>query len=135
MIFVTDGAGYIGSHTCVELLDAGRHVTVFDNFSNSHPEAITRVERITGKKVRLVRGDIRDRAALVAALRESGARPHMGSGDRSAAGAGSEHLSCELAVVSGAETVRQQYPRIVGDCAFLFGACPPNRFGLAGQAV
>jgi len=74
MIFVTGGAGYIGSHTCVELLDANLDVTVFDNFSNSHPEALKRVERITGKKVNLVRGDIRDRTALVAALRESGAR-------------------------------------------------------------
>lgn len=71
MIFVTGGAGYIGSHTCVELLDAGCDVTVFDNFCNSHPEALARVERITGKTIRLVRGDIRDRAALVAALRES----------------------------------------------------------------
>ena len=74
MIFVTGGAGYIGSHTCVELLDAGCDVTVFDNFSNSHPEALARVERITGKKLHLVRGDIRDRAALVSALRECGAR-------------------------------------------------------------
>ncbi|MDE3218829.1 MAG: UDP-glucose 4-epimerase GalE [Nitrospirota bacterium] len=74
MIFVTGGAGYIGSHTCVELLDAGCDVTVFDNFSNSHPEALARVERITGKKLHAARGDIRDRAALVSALRESGAR-------------------------------------------------------------
>ena len=73
MIFVTGGAGYIGSHTCVELLDAGYDVTVFDNFCNSHPESVARVERITGEKLRLVRGDIRDRVALVAALRESGA--------------------------------------------------------------
>jgi len=73
MIFVTGGAGYIGSHTCVELLDAGYDVTVFDNFSNSNPEALARVERITGKKLRLVRGDIRDRTALAVALRESGA--------------------------------------------------------------
>ena len=73
MIFVTGGAGYIGSHTCVELFDAGCDVTVFDNFSNSHPEALARVERITGKKVHLVRGDCRDRAAVVAALRQSGA--------------------------------------------------------------
>ena len=43
MIIVTGGAGYIGSHTCVELLDAGCDVTVFDNFSNSHPEALARV--------------------------------------------------------------------------------------------
>jgi UDP-glucose 4-epimerase len=72
-ILVTGGAGYIGSHTCVELINAGYEVTVFDNFSNSSPEALARVERITGKKVSIVRGDVRDRAALVAALRESGA--------------------------------------------------------------
>ena len=71
MIFVTGGAGYIGSHTCVELLNAGCDVTVFDNFCNSHPEAVARVERITGKKLRLVRGDIRDHQALAEALRES----------------------------------------------------------------
>ena len=73
MIFVTGGAGYIGSHTVVELLNAGHEVTVFDNFCNSLPEALARVERITGKKPALVRGDVRDRAALVAALRHSGA--------------------------------------------------------------
>ena len=72
-ILVTGGAGYIGSHTCVELLSAGFDVTVFDNFCNSHPEALARVERITGKKLTLVRGDVRDRAALVGALRDSGA--------------------------------------------------------------
>ena len=71
MILVTGGAGYIGSHACVELLNAGCAVTVFDNFSNSHPEALARVERITGKSLRVIRGDCRDRAALVAALRES----------------------------------------------------------------
>ncbi|SEK26789.1 UDP-glucose 4-epimerase GalE [Nitrosovibrio tenuis] len=73
MILVTGGAGYIGSHTCVELLNAGLDVTVFDNFCNSHPEALRRVERITGKKINLIRGDNRDRAALIAALYESGA--------------------------------------------------------------
>ncbi len=73
MIFVTGGAGYIGSHTCVELLSAGHDVTVFDNFCNSQPEALARVERITGRKPTLVRGDIRDSAALTAALRASGA--------------------------------------------------------------
>ena len=74
MILVTGGAGYIGSHTCVELLQAGHDVTVFDNFFNSHPESLERVHRITGKRLRLIRGDIRDRAALVTALRESGAQ-------------------------------------------------------------
>lgn len=73
MIFVTGGAGYIGSHTIVELLNAGHEVTVFDNFCNSLPEALARVERITGKKPALVQGDVRDRTALVAALRRSGA--------------------------------------------------------------
>jgi UDP-glucose 4-epimerase len=73
MILVTGGAGYIGSHTCVELLDAGYEVTVFDNFCNSSPEALRRVERITGKAPALVRGDIRDGAALRCALARSGA--------------------------------------------------------------
>lgn len=73
MIFVTGGAGYIGTHTCVELLNAGHEVTVFDNFSNSQPEALARVQRISGKKPTLVQGDICDSAALVAALRTSGA--------------------------------------------------------------
>ena len=71
MIFVTGGAGYIGSHTCVELLNAGHQVSVFDNFSNSQPEALTRVEHITGKKPLLFQVDIRDKAALFDALRQS----------------------------------------------------------------
>lgn len=74
MILVTGGAGYIGSHTCVELLQAGHDVTVFDNFYNSRPESLERVQRITGKQLRIIRGDIRDREALVTALRESGAQ-------------------------------------------------------------
>ena len=73
MILVTGGAGYIGSHTCVELLDAGHAVTVFDNFCNSGPESLARVAQITGKKLHVVQGDIRDRAAVEKALRESGA--------------------------------------------------------------
>ncbi|MGC4099186.1 MAG: UDP-glucose 4-epimerase GalE [Nitrospira sp.] len=71
MILVTGGAGYIGSHTCVELLQAGHDITVFDNFCNSHPESLERVRRITQKPFRIIRGDIRDQAALVTALRES----------------------------------------------------------------
>jgi UDP-glucose 4-epimerase len=67
-ILVTGGAGYIGSHTCVELLDAGFEVTVFDNFSNSNPESLRRVASITGKTPAVVRGDIRDGEALAAAL-------------------------------------------------------------------
>ena len=73
MILVTGGAGYIGSHTCLELLQAGRDVTVFDNFCNSHPESLARVQKITGKSLQIIRGDCRDKQALVTALRESGA--------------------------------------------------------------
>ena len=71
-IFVTGGAGYIGSHTCVELLNAGYAVTVFDNYCNSKPEALNRVERITGKTLTRVQGDVRDRAAVKAAMHSSG---------------------------------------------------------------
>lgn len=74
MIFVTGGAGYIGSHTCVELLQAGHDVTVFDNLSNASPAALERVERITGRPLRFVEGDIRDGTRLTQALRDSGAR-------------------------------------------------------------
>ncbi len=73
MIFVTGGAGYIGSHTCVELLNAGHEVTVFDNFCNSNPEVLARIKRITGQSVTLIQGDIRDRTALMQALKTSGA--------------------------------------------------------------
>jgi UDP-glucose 4-epimerase len=73
MIFITGGAGYIGTHACVELINAGHEVTVFDNFSNSQPETLARVERITGKKPYFVKGDIRDGSALAQALEKSGA--------------------------------------------------------------
>lgn len=63
-ILVTGGAGYIGSHTCIELLDAGYEVVVVDNLSNSCPEAIKRVEEITGKKITFYKDDILDREAL-----------------------------------------------------------------------
>ena len=74
MIFVTGGAGYIGSHTCVELLNAGHDVTVYDNFSNSSAESMVRVQHIAGKSLTLVQGDIRDGRALAAALADSKAR-------------------------------------------------------------
>lgn len=64
-ILVTGGAGYIGSHTCVELLAAGYDVVVVDNLSNSKPEALKRVEEIAGRKLAaFYRVDIRDKAAL-----------------------------------------------------------------------
>ena len=63
-VLVTGGAGYIGSHTCVELLNRGYGVVVIDNLVNSNPKAIERVEEITGKKVAFYENDVRDRAAL-----------------------------------------------------------------------
>ena len=63
-VLVTGGAGYIGSHTCVELLNRGYGVVVIDNLVNSNPKAIERVEQITGKKVAFYENDVRDRAAL-----------------------------------------------------------------------
>lgn len=73
-ILVTGGAGYIGSHTCVELVQAGYLVTVIDNFSNGSPESLRRVERITGRSLQVIHADVRDRAALERALRDSGAQ-------------------------------------------------------------
>jgi UDP-glucose 4-epimerase len=63
---VTGGAGYIGSHTTLLLLEAGYEVIVFDNFSNASRESIKRVEELTGKTVRVVEGDIRYREDLEA---------------------------------------------------------------------
>ena len=69
-ILVTGGAGYIGTHTCVELLNAGFDVVVLDNFCNSKPEAIHRVQKITGKPVWLVNGDVRDKDCLRTIFRQ-----------------------------------------------------------------
>lgn len=63
-VLVTGGAGYIGSHTTVELLNAGHSVVCIDNLMNSKYESIVRVEKITGKKVKFYEGDIRDRKIL-----------------------------------------------------------------------
>ena len=63
-ILVTGGAGYIGSHTCVELLEKGYDVVVADNFCNSSPKSMQRVGEITGKSVKLYEGDVRDRQFL-----------------------------------------------------------------------
>lgn len=68
-ILVTGGAGYIGSHTAVELLGAGHDVVVIDNFDNSHPEALNRIARITGRQPASETGDIRDRAFVEAVLK------------------------------------------------------------------
>lgn len=59
-ILVTGGAGYIGSHTCVELLNNGFDVVVLDNLSNSSEESLARVEKLTGKSITFMKGDVRD---------------------------------------------------------------------------
>ncbi|ADH92880.1 UDP-glucose 4-epimerase GalE [Arcanobacterium haemolyticum] len=70
-VLVAGGAGYIGSHTTVELLNKGYDVVCVDNFSNSSPEAIKRVEAITGKSLRFYDADIRDRATLTEVFTEN----------------------------------------------------------------
>ena len=63
-ILVTGGAGYIGSHTCVELINSGHEAVIIDNFCNSCSESVKRIEEICGKKVYLSEGDVRDSALL-----------------------------------------------------------------------
>lgn len=63
-ILITGGAGYIGSHACVEFLQAGYNIVVLDNLCNSSAEALQRVRELTGKDFPFVQGDIRDRAGL-----------------------------------------------------------------------
>ena len=63
-VLVTGGAGYIGSHTCVELLNGGYGVVVVDNLCNSNPESLNRVRELTGKEVKFYEGDVRDEALL-----------------------------------------------------------------------
>ena len=77
MIFVTGGAGYIGSHACVELLQAGLDVTVYDNFSSSQWEVAECIQRVAGRKLTVVKGDIRDSQHLKDSLRASAAKAVM----------------------------------------------------------
>jgi len=70
-IFVTGGTGYIGSHTCVELLNAGYEVVVIDNFSNSKPDVIDKIKTITGKDFKFYEGDVCDKDLLVKIFSEN----------------------------------------------------------------
>ena len=63
-VLVTGGAGYIGSHTCVELIESGHEPIVLDNLCNSNPESLRRVERITGREIPFIEGDVCDEALL-----------------------------------------------------------------------
>lgn len=70
-ILITGGAGYIGSHTCVELLEYGYDCIVIDNLSNSSKEAVARMENITGKKIKFYEADVRDKKALSEIFRDN----------------------------------------------------------------
>ncbi|MDD6219986.1 MAG: SDR family NAD(P)-dependent oxidoreductase, partial [Clostridia bacterium] len=63
-ILITGGAGFIGSHTCVELLNAGYDIIILDNFVNSKPESLKRIKELSGKDFKFYEADIRDTAAL-----------------------------------------------------------------------
>src|SRR5690606_18795902 len=67
-VLVTGGAGYIGSHVCVALIEAGFLPVVVDNFANSKPAVLDRVARITGVRPPLLQADIQDREAVQAAF-------------------------------------------------------------------
>jgi len=69
-LFVTGGAGYIGSHALVEFLSAGHDVCVYDNFCNSSPDALDEVRRLAGRDLQLVEGDLLDAARLTESLRD-----------------------------------------------------------------
>lgn len=64
MILVTGGAGYIGSHTCLQLLEARQELLILDNLSNSNVESLNRIQKIAGKKLTFIKGDIRDDVTL-----------------------------------------------------------------------
>lgn len=70
-VLVTGGAGYIGAHTCIELLESGHDVVVIDNLCNSNPKSLQRVEQLTGKKVKFYEGDVRDEALLTSIFQEN----------------------------------------------------------------
>lgn len=63
-LLVTGGAGYIGSHTCLQLLKAGHQITILDNFSNSSAISVQRMEALSKQKITVIEGDVRDRAKL-----------------------------------------------------------------------
>src|SRR5256885_3545342 len=72
-VLVTGGAGYIGSHTCVELMQAGHEVIIFDNLCNSHRAVIGRIARIAGRTPQVAPADVREPGAL----RDAFSRPRF----------------------------------------------------------
>ncbi|MBC7697515.1 MAG: UDP-glucose 4-epimerase GalE [Bacteroidia bacterium] len=69
-ILITGGAGYIGSHTCLQILEAGYDIVVMDNFSNSQVESLNRIQTIAGKKIPFIKADVRDKEALRAIFKD-----------------------------------------------------------------
>jgi len=72
-VLVTGGAGYIGSHRCLELLIGGYEVVVLDNLSNSKEESLARVEKLTGKTVKFIKADLRNKEETLAVLKQESA--------------------------------------------------------------
>lgn len=70
-ILVTGGAGYIGSHTCVELLNAGEEIIIMDNFSNSKPEMLDKIKQITGKEFKFYKVDLLDKQGTIKIFEEN----------------------------------------------------------------
>lgn len=69
-VLVTGGAGYIGSHTCVQLINAGMTPVIFDNLYNAKSAVLERIEKVTGKRPVFIKGDVRDKAELINALKQ-----------------------------------------------------------------
>lgn len=67
-VLVTGGMGYIGSHTCIQLIEAGMTPIIFDNLYNSKASVIGRLKEVTGQDIEFVQGDIRDRELMVKTL-------------------------------------------------------------------
>ncbi|MGF1754487.1 UDP-glucose 4-epimerase GalE [Vibrio makurazakiensis] len=70
-VLVTGGMGYIGSHTCIQMLQAGMTPIIFDNLYNSKPSVLERIEKVSSNRPKFVEGDIRDRELLVKTLKEN----------------------------------------------------------------
>ncbi|NVD07937.1 UDP-glucose 4-epimerase GalE [Vibrio sp. JPW-9-11-11] len=68
-VLVTGGMGYIGSHTCIQMLAAGMTPVIFDNLYNSKPTVLSRIEKVTGKSLKFIKGDVRDKTQLVDVLK------------------------------------------------------------------
>jgi UDP-glucose 4-epimerase len=70
-VLVTGGMGYIGSHTCIQMIEAGMTPVIFDNLYNSKATVLERIEKVSGKKPLFIQGDVRDKALLVKVLKDN----------------------------------------------------------------